>query len=123
MLILILQSKILERIKASANADGKKHFIYLGDGKGDYCPSLHLSESDFVMPRKNYPMWELINSNPHLLKAEVHEWTYGEDQARTLLQLINKAADDSLPSADCKFESIPLSQNGGLGHLALRVPN
>ncbi|KAJ4780554.1 Pyridoxal phosphate phosphatase-related protein [Rhynchospora pubera] len=117
------KSKILERIITSASADGKKRFIYLGDGKGDYCPSLHLSESDFVMPRKYYPMWELINSNPHMLKAEVHEWTYGEDQARKLLQLINKVAVNALLSAECKFETIPLSQNAGLTRLALRVPN
>jgi len=117
------KSKILEKIKASVLNDGKKHFIYLGDGKGDYCPSLRLGESDFVMPRKNYPLWELINSNPHLLKAEVHEWLYGEDQAKTLLQLIHRVVESSALAADCKFASIPLSQNGGLGHLAVRVPN
>jgi Putative Phosphatase len=75
------------------------------------------------MPRKNYPMWELINNNPQHLKAKVHEWTYGEDQARTLLQLIHKAAECIPLSADCKFGSVPLSQNGSLGQLALRVPN
>lgn len=75
------------------------------------------------MPRKNYPLWELINSNPHLLKAEVHEWLYGEDQAKTLLQLIHRVVESSALAADCKFGSIPLSQNGGLGHLAVRVPN
>ncbi|PIA64346.1 hypothetical protein AQUCO_00100076v1 [Aquilegia coerulea] len=51
---------VIERIKASALADGKKHFIYLGDGKGDFCPSTKLRADDSVMPRKNFPVWDLI---------------------------------------------------------------
>ncbi|KAG2694268.1 hypothetical protein I3760_08G134300 [Carya illinoinensis] len=35
-----------------------KNFIYLGDGNGDYCPTLKLGEGDYVTPRKNYPMWK-----------------------------------------------------------------
>ncbi|CAA6666098.1 unnamed protein product [Spirodela intermedia] len=69
------RSLILKRVRASAAADGKKRFIYLGDGKGDYCSSLQLTEHDF---------------------AQVHEWTDGEEQARVLLRLINQcsSADD-----------------------------
>ncbi|XAR67643.1 Inorganic diphosphatase [Bertholletia excelsa] len=43
---------IIERIQASAYAEGKKKFIYLGDGSGDFCPSLKLGEGDYVMPRR-----------------------------------------------------------------------
>ncbi|CAA7402861.1 unnamed protein product [Spirodela intermedia] len=90
------KSLILKRVRASAAADGKKRFIYLGDGKGDYCSSLQLTEHDFVMPRKRFPLSELISGNPLLLKAQVHEWTDGEEQARVLLRLINQcsSADD-----------------------------
>ncbi|XP_020595196.1 thiamine phosphate phosphatase-like protein [Phalaenopsis equestris] len=105
------KSKIMERIRA----EGKKKIIYLGDGKGDYCPSLRLGESDFVMPRKNYPLWDLIQSDPGLLKAEVHEWSNGEELERVLLHLIrfsefldsNGSATAQLLSGDCKMVSMP----------------
>ncbi|KAM0933583.1 putative inorganic diphosphatase [Dioscorea sansibarensis] len=83
---------IIERIKAEMLEKGKKRIIYLGDGKGDFCPSLKLSESDFVMPRLNYPVWELICENRELIKAEVHEWSDFEEQERVILKLINKVS-------------------------------
>ncbi|PRQ58294.1 putative inorganic diphosphatase [Rosa chinensis] len=51
--------------------------INLGDGVGDYCPSLKLREGDFVMPRKNFPLFDKICQNPLALKAKIHEWTDG----------------------------------------------
>jgi len=111
------KGKIIERIRASAFAEGKKRFIYLGDGKGDYCPSLKLTEGDFVMPRKNYPVWDLITSNIDLIKAEIHEWSNGEELENSLLQLVDRsiAADRSnsvqLLSVDCKFQTMPLASH------------
>ncbi|GMN37233.1 hypothetical protein TIFTF001_006647 [Ficus carica] len=35
-----------------------------------YCSSL--KEEDFVMPRKNFPVWDLISKNPQLVKAQIH---------------------------------------------------
>ncbi|OVA08468.1 Phosphatase PHOSPHO-type [Macleaya cordata] len=111
---------VIERIKATAYAEGKKRFIYLGDGKGDYCPSLKLEQVDRVMPRKNYPLWELICSNPSLIKAEIHEWNDGEELEQILLQLINTIIYEesntnnnnaALISADCKFQTIPISNH------------
>ncbi|XP_022151617.1 inorganic pyrophosphatase 1-like [Momordica charantia] len=80
---------VMERIQASLMSEGKKKFIYLGDGSGDYCPSLKLREGDFLMPRKNFPIWELISQNPLVIKAEIHEWSDGEELERILLRLIN----------------------------------
>ncbi|KAI6690129.1 hypothetical protein NL676_026957 [Syzygium grande] len=89
----VQQGAVIERIQASVSAEGKKkRFIYVGDGVGDYCPSLKLTEGDFMMPRKNYPVWDLICRNPTLLKAEIREWTDGEELERVLLQLINTIA-------------------------------
>nr|XP_010924487.1 inorganic pyrophosphatase 2 [Elaeis guineensis] len=85
------KGKIIERIQAQASAERKKRFIYLGDGRGDYCPSLRLSEEDHVMPRKNYPLWKLIGDNPQQFKAEVHEWSNAEELQRILLQLIDRS--------------------------------
>ncbi|XP_068653274.1 inorganic pyrophosphatase 1-like [Aristolochia californica] len=108
---------IMKRIISSMET--KKRLIYLGDGKGDYCPSLKLREGDFVMPRKNLPLWNLITSNPCLLKAEVHGWSYGEDQERILLQLINRILleeknSPQLLSTDCKLETVPISAHEAL---------
>jgi pyridoxal phosphate phosphatase PHOSPHO2 len=67
----------------------KKRFIYLGDGAGDYCPSLRLREKDFVMPRKNFPVWDLICKDPLLIKAEINGWSDGEELEQVLMHLIN----------------------------------
>ncbi|KAL5728832.1 3'(2'),5'-bisphosphate nucleotidase [Ranunculus cassubicifolius] len=100
---------IIERIKASAFAEGNKRFIYLGDGKGDFCPMTKLREDDFVMPRKNYPVWELICSNPSLIKAEIHEWSNWEEQEMILLQLISKIIYDvTIIPSDSHFQTISI---------------
>ncbi|KAJ6816080.1 inorganic pyrophosphatase 1-like [Iris pallida] len=110
------KGKIIDRIRTSAFAMGKKRFIYLGDGKGDYCPSLKLSEGDCVMPRKNYPVWDLITSNIGLLKAEVHEWSNGEELERILLQLVSRTIPDGCSNSDrlslpdCKLKTIPVAK-------------
>ncbi|XVE70571.1 hypothetical protein DITRI_Ditri10aG0082300 [Diplodiscus trichospermus] len=80
---------VLDLICASASEGERRNFIYLGDGKGDYCPTLKLQDCDFVMPRKNYPLWHRIFSDPALVKAEVHEWSTGEELEKILLHLIN----------------------------------
>jgi len=83
------KGKIIERIQATAGTKNQ-HFIYIGDGKGDYCPSLKLGEGDYVMPKENYSLWKLICSNKQLLKAEVHPWNSGEELEKTLLKLVDK---------------------------------
>lgn len=100
---------IIERIQASVAEEGKKKFIYLGDGAGDYCPSLKLGDGDYVMPRKNFPLWELMCKNPLLIKAEIHEWIDGEDLERILRGLINEISIEEnaqFISADCKLQNI-----------------
>lgn len=67
------------------------------------------------MPRKNYPLWELIAEDPTVVKAEVHEWSNGEEQERILLQLIRPLlladgnSSSQLLSVDCKLETIPMA--------------
>ncbi|CAJ1937133.1 unnamed protein product, partial [Sphenostylis stenocarpa] len=51
---------------------------------------------DFVMPRKNYPLWNGIDSDPELVAAEVHDWSNGEEFESILLNLINKLAPASV---------------------------
>ncbi|KAG8380071.1 hypothetical protein BUALT_Bualt07G0155300 [Buddleja alternifolia] len=113
---------IIERIQASLAKEGKKSIIYLGDGSGDFCPSLKLNEGDFVMPRKNFPVWDLICENRGLVKAEIEEWTDGEELEHVLLKLVEKINiqenDNSNSiqffSIDCKFETIPIALHEAL---------
>ncbi|KAL5728829.1 3'(2'),5'-bisphosphate nucleotidase [Ranunculus cassubicifolius] len=102
---------VIERIRASALTNDKKRFIYIGDGRGDFCPSTKLNKEDYVMPKKNYPLWEKIQSNPTLIKAEIHEWSNGEELEQILLHLIETNDDKTtvsispLNSADYKFQT------------------
>ncbi|KAL2937643.1 Inorganic pyrophosphatase 2 [Bienertia sinuspersici] len=110
---------------------GNKKFIYLGDGMGDYCPSLRLREGDHVMPRKNFPVWNLISNNPSLITAKIHEWANGEDFERVLLSLIqtiiSNAVEDNNTNAaqlcnlDCKLKTLPISAHQSMPK-ALPVP-
>ncbi|KAL3824433.1 hypothetical protein ACJIZ3_020462 [Penstemon smallii] len=111
---------IIERIQASLAKEGKKRMIYLGDGSGDFCPSLKLKEGDFMMPRKNFPVWDLICENRDLLRAEIHEWIDGEELELVLIKLIEKiniqeSTSFELLSVDCKFElTFPMAAHEAL---------
>ncbi|XP_050380637.1 inorganic pyrophosphatase 1-like [Argentina anserina] len=108
------KSVITERIRSQASAEGRKRMIYVGDGVGDYCPSLNLREGDFVIPRKNFPLFNKICQNPLALKAEIHEWIDGEEFEHILLNLINRITIEESAAAqfittDCKLETIYVS--------------
>ncbi|KAM3380116.1 hypothetical protein P3S68_005689 [Capsicum galapagoense] len=102
---------VIERMQASLAKEVKKRMIYLGDGPGDFCPSLKLKEHDYVMPRKDFPAWKLINENRDLIKAEIHGWENGEEQEHILLQIIKEITieENQSPSVDCKFHAIPIN--------------
>lgn len=117
------KGKIIERIQASLATEGKKRIIYLGDGVGDFCPSLKLKEGDFVMPRKDFPVWKLITENRMLLKAEIHEWTDGEVLEHVLHHLINKICKEEsqvLP-AEPKFKTVSIQAHESMPK-AIPVP-
>uniref|UniRef100_A0A0D9V1Q7 Uncharacterized protein n=1 Tax=Leersia perrieri TaxID=77586 RepID=A0A0D9V1Q7_9ORYZ len=90
------KGQALDRVLASSGAAGgkKQRFIYLGDGHGDYCPSLRLGREDMVMPRKGFPVWDLICEDPALLQAEVHPWSNGAEMEETLLRLVARVEEE-----------------------------
>ncbi|KAK1577414.1 hypothetical protein Q3G72_021583 [Acer saccharum] len=114
---------VIEKIQASLSTE--KKLIYLGDGIGDFCPSLKLKETDFLMPRKDFPVWELICQNKKQFVAEIHEWSDGEELEHVLLHLINSivssmeennnnnnngSSSSHLVSAvDCKLQTISVT--------------
>lgn len=63
-------------------------------------------------------MWDLICKDPLLVKAEIHEWSDGEDLERVLLQLINKISMDEEGSqfilSDCKLQTLSVSAHEAL---------
>lgn len=82
---------MIEEIRASISKNGERKMIYLGDGNGDYCPSLRLGENDHVMPRKDFPLWKRIRNSHRIVMAKVHDWGNGEEMERILIQLIDDA--------------------------------
>nr|KJB56878.1 hypothetical protein B456_009G140200 [Gossypium raimondii] len=110
---------VIERIQASLSMeDQKKTIIYLGDGLGDFCPTLKLGDGDYVMPRKGFPVWDLICNKRKLVNAEICEWSDGEEFENVLFHLISRiisidrkntsAKMGQLYSVDCKLETMPL---------------
>ncbi|GAU27404.1 hypothetical protein TSUD_356390 [Trifolium subterraneum] len=103
---------IIDRIQSwISERNNNKRFIYLGDGAGDYCPSLGLKDRDFMMPRKNFPAWDLICKDPSLVKAEIHGWSDGEELEQVLMNLINNIMIEEnaqLISSNCKLQSLSI---------------
>ncbi|XP_057520161.1 inorganic pyrophosphatase 1-like [Amaranthus tricolor] len=100
---------VMEKLLAN---EGDMTFIYLGDGNGDHCPSTKLRENDYCMPRKSYPLWGVILSNPKLIHANIHGWTDGEDLENVLLAIVHgliskKHEKKSLARSDFKLKDMP----------------
>ncbi|KAK8556512.1 hypothetical protein V6N13_064540 [Hibiscus sabdariffa] len=105
---------VIERIQASLSAmEEKKTIIYMGDGLGDFCPSSKLGDTDYMLPRKDFPVWDLICQNRSLIKVEVCEWSNGDEFEHVLLHLITKMIEKNNTNGDtsqlysnCKLQSI-----------------
>ncbi|KAK7389618.1 hypothetical protein VNO78_24797 [Psophocarpus tetragonolobus] len=121
---------VIERIQNSLATAGKKKIIYLGDGNGDFCPSLRLKDSDYLMPRTEFPLSDLVSKNSNKIKAEVHGWKDGKELEHVLLHVINKAIGEGINinnspqtvSVECKLGPIPIETHQPLPK-ALSVPH
>lgn len=79
---------ILDNIRASAASSAGGPVIYIGDGRGDYCPCLRLQEGDHVLAKQGYPLWRLVRDNCELMKAKVHGWSSAKDVEACLSALL-----------------------------------
>eukprot|EP00258_Populus_trichocarpa_P013605 XP_002324759.2 thiamine phosphate phosphatase-like protein [Populus trichocarpa] len=121
---------VMKRIQASVSAEGEKQFIYVGDGKNDFCPALTLKETDALMPRKNFPLWELICNNKMLVEANIQEWSDWEELESKLHNLTNtifieekcSVRADQLVPVDCKFQTSSISAPDAVNRNVLPVP-
>ncbi|GJY73402.1 inorganic pyrophosphatase 2-like protein [Tanacetum coccineum] len=48
------KGEIIERIQSTFTTKEKRRVIYLGDGAGNFCPTLKLVEGDYMMPREDF---------------------------------------------------------------------
>ncbi|CAO2841583.1 unnamed protein product [Amaranthus hypochondriacus] len=102
---------ILSHIQAFARENGKNTIIYVGDGGGDYCPTLNLGENDHVMPRKKYTLWRRIIGNPSQVKAVVHDWSDAEELRAKLLHLLSSQAPRQLQTQPDRIAILPVPTN------------
>uniref|UniRef100_UPI00398E50B9 phosphoethanolamine/phosphocholine phosphatase-like n=1 Tax=Pristiophorus japonicus TaxID=55135 RepID=UPI00398E50B9 len=76
----ILHDHLVER--AEEDVEFEKVF-YVGDGTNDFCPSVVLTPTDAIFPRKNYPLDRLISeiksTEPSAFQAQVVPWESAED--------------------------------------------
>ncbi|XP_033762544.1 pyridoxal phosphate phosphatase PHOSPHO2-like [Pecten maximus] len=71
------------------------HVVYVGDGSNDLCPSLTLSDNDYVCPRVNLRLWKKVNAilageekyKKYSLKAKVLEWESGTEILKLIKEL------------------------------------
>lgn len=109
-----MQGLVIERFQNLLDDEEKnKKIIYLGDGSGDFCPSLKLKESDYLMPRINFALCDLVSKNSNDIKAHVHEWRDGEELENVMLHIIktnidkgNNVVGPKIMSLDCKMGTI-----------------
>ncbi|XP_065850020.1 inorganic pyrophosphatase 2-like [Euphorbia lathyris] len=80
----------------------KMKIVYVGDGSPDYCATLKLQKGDIVMPRINFPLWDSIQTNKHLVMANIEEWEEQEDLAAKLLNFIQDKPHPWIP-IHCKL--------------------
>lgn len=108
---------------ASAKTRRRRAVVYLGDGRGDYCPSLKLRGGDYVMPRAGHPLCDLIAASPPA--AAARGWAGFEDLARVLLGIVDgeiaRAAAEEGAGAGVVVV-VPARQEA-LMPQAVRVPN
>ena len=81
----ILQDYIKERAKNNVRFT---HVAFIGDGQNDFCPSLRLSQKDFVFPREGYSLVDYMKKMQAEqgleIKANVHVWKSGLDILQVL---------------------------------------
>ncbi|XP_078052648.1 putative phosphatase phospho2 [Augochlora pura] len=81
----ILESYIKQRKNEGVHFD---RVAYVGDGRNDLCPSLRLTERDFVFPRENYMLIKILNGSKKMdipeMKARVFPWSDGTQILETL---------------------------------------
>eukprot|EP00250_Pteridium_aquilinum_P008855 c18261_g1_i1 orf=254-1084(+) len=81
------KGRIIDAIQKHMAHDPRR-IIYIGDGCGDYCPSLRLQEADCILPREGYPLLELLTQNMSSIKASIYPWSNAKCMQEKLVPLL-----------------------------------
>lgn len=108
------KGKIIDEIQAHM-AHARKRIIYIGDGCGDYCPSLRLHGSDCILPREGFPLLEMLTQNMASVRASIYPWGSAKSMEEKLLALLEaqnvveeKQSLDNVGGANCTKCALPL---------------
>lgn len=63
--------------------------VYVGDGRGDFCPAIHLRNNDTVIARQSHPLHQLLIANENELQAHMTTWKTGHDVLEVLKQKLS----------------------------------
>lgn len=84
----LCKGKVLKTYLEQNNAVDK-NVIYVGDGHGDYCPTLQLHGKDYVFARENYTLLKLLRRSPPEGNPTVISWNDGFDILTELKRILN----------------------------------
>ena len=68
--------------RGGRGGEGVHKIIYIGDGDGDFCPTLCLEKGDVICCRENWALHEKIVAAGDAVSAVVCPWADGVDLAR-----------------------------------------
>lgn len=110
---------IIDQVRAQSTPQSAKRIIYIGDGIGDYCPSLRLQARDCILPREGYPLLELLTRNASTVKASVYPWGSAkimEEKLQALLESQNLSNEEhDLDTVACTKCALPLVEQAKEG--------
>lgn len=78
----ICKGEVLKRHLETNNLSSFNKIIYVGDGKNDYCPGLHLRYDDLYCVRENYSLSKFLYKRKDLcehLKAKIIKWSTAKE--------------------------------------------
>ena len=77
----LCKSMIFEDYFKENDINEYNKIIYFGDGGNDLCLSKKLTEKDYVFPRKNYTLYNLIfkENKKNEIKAKICPWENGQE--------------------------------------------
>ncbi|KAL5006524.1 hypothetical protein ScPMuIL_015330 [Solemya velum] len=93
----LCKGHILQQYRKKREQEGCQFasVFYVGDGSNDFCPTLRLSEQDYVLPRKGFQLLKKIrnyqpenNGKDAQVKAKVFDWDTGRDILKHLREVL-----------------------------------
>ncbi|KAJ0758796.1 putative inorganic diphosphatase [Helianthus annuus] len=67
----------------------KRGIVYIGDGRDDLCPTLKLTEQDYVMPKEKNTLHHMLTLAKVPIKPKIHAWKDGEQLENNLIRLLS----------------------------------